>query len=117
MARSKKAKMEKALALIARMRENPEDLALNVDWFKTDVSQEIVSSFDDDFGIALPSPLGASKPIRVGLALPPVSGTCSITIRVPAWIVQAYKTQATATGVRYQTQMNRVLRAGLESHV
>ena len=117
MARSKKATMEKALALIARMRENPEDSVLDMDWFKSDLSPEIVSSFDDDFGITLESPLRASKPIRVGLALPPVSGTCSITIRVPAWIVWAYKTQATETGVRYQTQMNRVLRAGLESHV
>lgn len=117
MAQSKKAKMEKALALIARMRENPEDSVLDMDWFKSDLSPEIVSSFDDDFDIALPSPLGASKPIRVGLALPPVSGTCSITIRVPAWVVRAYKTNAATTGVRYQTQMNRVLRAGLESHV
>lgn len=46
-----------------------------------------------------------SKPI----VMEPVSGTRSITIRVPAWVLRDFKAQAEKTGVPYQRLINRAL--------
>lgn len=41
----------------------------------------------------------------------PVSGTSPITIRVPNWVLQAFREQSNSTGIPYQTLMNRALAA------
>jgi len=110
--------MEDVLALMASSIENLEDTELKMDFFECDLGPEMVADLDEYLAISASMyKKPTCKPILSGRGLPPVSGTCSITIRVPAWVVRAYKTHATETGVRYQTQMNRVLRAGLDSHV
>jgi predicted DNA binding CopG/RHH family protein len=43
------------------------------------------------------------------IVMEPVSGTRSITIRVPAWVLRDFKAQAEKTGVRYQRLINRAL--------
>lgn len=63
-------------------------------------------AFDDLAGpTTAPAPSTDTKPI----ALPPVSGTRSVTIRVKAWVLRDFKAQAEKTGVPYQRLMNRAL--------
>lgn len=64
-------------------------------------------AFDDLPGptTATPAPSTDTKPI----ALPPVSGTRSVTIRIKAWVLRDFKTQAEKTGVPYQRLMNSAL--------
>lgn len=59
----------------------------------------------------LPGPTADLPPSRSAkpIALPPVCGTRSITIRVKAWVLRDFKAQAEKTGVPYQRLINRVL--------
>jgi predicted DNA binding CopG/RHH family protein len=57
----------------------------------------------DSMGAPTKSP--EPKPI----VMEPVSGTRSITIRVPAWVLRDFKAQAEKTGVPYQRLINRAL--------
>ncbi len=56
-----------------------------------------------------PTTVPASTTETKPSALPPVSGTSSITIRIKAWVLRDFKAQAEKSGVPYQRLMNRAL--------
>jgi uncharacterized protein (DUF4415 family) len=117
MARSKKT-MEDALALVAHLRENPEDSVLDMAFFESDLSPGPEIGLDEYLVVHASLPVKPTgKPIPAGGGLPPVSGTTSITIRIPTLVVQAFKTHADKKGIGYQTYMNRVLKDAVKSFV
>lgn len=66
-------------------------------------------SFDFEDIPASPAPVGVTVPANDSL---PACGTHPICIRVPVWIIRAFKAKAACTGASYQTLMTRALRAG-----
>lgn len=77
--------------------------------------------FDDlnlslDALLSLPS-YTPPKVSAVAAALPSLSGTRSICIRVPARVIHAFRVQAAKTGGSYQTIMNRALKAAAAGYI
>ena len=116
MARRKEIPPE-VIAVMARALEAPDDLLSDVDWSQYQLGPEDEADLDDFLAITASLSSKRVKPVRSCTALPPVSGTCSVTIRVPAWVVRAYKTDAAKKGIGYQTYMNRVLKDAVKSFV
>ena len=116
MARKKEIPPE-VIAVMVRALQAPDDLLSDVDWSEYQLEPEVETDLDDFLAITASLSSKRVKPVRTCTALPPVSGTCSVTIRVPAWVVRAYKTDAAKKGIGYQTYMNRVLRDAVKSFV
>ena len=109
------AKQEAAvIEVLIRLSELPADFDFEVPEIQFDVGimspmkDEIALDLDDDYEPT--SPLPSRSPTS---PLPTVStrGSRKISIRVPNRIVDALKAKAKASGTKYQTLINRALKA------
>jgi uncharacterized protein (DUF4415 family) len=77
---------------------------------------EIDMDFDSCHYVSAPD-AEIAKPSNSSDGKLPACGTHPISIRVPAWVIRAFKAQASPKGVPYQTLMNRALRRAVSGLV
>ena len=87
---------------------------LHLDCDIVDDTEEI--DFNVDFPPLPPLPLvdNSATPDTTSM---PLTGTRPISIRVPARVIQSFKSRAADTGTNYQTLMNRALVAAADGFV
>lgn len=109
MPRKKEIPTDELAAIMKYLMEAPE-MPIPAFSFDFDVEEFDLSAYPP-----LSSVLG-KKPTSDATMLP-VSGSRPICIRVPAWVLRAFKIKAAATGQCYQTLMNRSLAATAKGYL
>lgn len=87
---------------------------LHLDDYIVDDLEEI--DFSIDFPPLPPLPV-VDKSATPDTTSMPLTGTRPISIRVPARVIQSFKSRAADTGTNYQTLMNRALVAAADGFV